>query len=675
MKALRKTFHTPGYEVSAYRERPRYDDHAGERTGLRCSQKIDHDSDDDSADGSLTPTGITVIEEDLDESETWQRLGFHRSPDGFVFREPHHSADIPRLKGLAHACASNDYIVAWNTPEGDISHEGSDSRPDYHDALMEVLKKDGSDKFFTSAELRGSKSAGWSLYAKHDLAEGVPIGKDGGALWEVDRFEEMAREEPDKMFGLLTVDVNARELFRKFGYDGPDMVQDSSTHGTVSRFLQDPSWHRQDVGTEPNVGAFVVLTKTTPYVHVVYFTLREVKSGEELGMAFGQSAWDRISAIQLAGQARASRSYARRRVELIDAARRMRHANSGKRVFANFVVPPEPPLSEADKGRVVYYDTTKSGYVEAADGTVMISADAPTGDVDKVLLAIETGGDANVRWLRPKKRKKEATCEGEAVFTSCNVEHLETLDATALSQPVLDALLECEPNDRDKAAWSAHGARLTALANGTSSFVTPRQLHDPTSPILAFALPDEDVYGAYATAEINEGDPFLIYTGMLKEKDDPTIDEENHYLYDITKENMGRGYDGPDLVVDPLRKGGVARFINSSWSPDGFKQRQINCEPCIVFHPEDHLPMIVYFAARKIRRGEEIIADYGPQFWNVAFKQLMTKHTHYCLKARAHCKVIEDAIRARNPGGVPENTTGIPGEVQADKCDTAVQLG
>ena len=78
MKALRKTFHTPGYEVSAYRERPRYDDHAGKRAGLRCSQKIDHDSDDDSADGSLTPTGITVIEEDLDESETWQRLGFHR---------------------------------------------------------------------------------------------------------------------------------------------------------------------------------------------------------------------------------------------------------------------------------------------------------------------------------------------------------------------------------------------------------------------------------------------------------------------------------------------------------------------------------------------------------------------------------------------------------------------
>ena len=162
---------------------------------------------------------------------------------------------------------------------------------------------------------------------------------------------------------------------------------------------------------------------------------------------------------------------------------------------------------------------------------------------------------------------------------------------------------------------------------------------------------------------------------MLKEKDDPTINEENHYLYDIMTENMGRGYDGPDLVVDPLRKGGIARFINSSWSPDGFKQRQINCEPCIVFHPEDHLPMIVYFAVRKIRRGEEIIADYGPQFWNVAFKQLMTKHTHYCLKARAHCKVIEDAIRARNPGGVPENTTGIPGEVQADKCDTAVQLG
>ena len=51
---LRKTFHTPGYKVSAYRERPRYDDYryAGKRAGLRCAQKIDQDSDHDSTDGS-----------------------------------------------------------------------------------------------------------------------------------------------------------------------------------------------------------------------------------------------------------------------------------------------------------------------------------------------------------------------------------------------------------------------------------------------------------------------------------------------------------------------------------------------------------------------------------------------------------------------------------------------
>ena len=88
--------------------------------------------------------------------------------------------------------------------------------------------------------------------------------------------------------------------------------------------------------------------------------------------------------------------------------------------------------------------------------------------------------------------------------------------------------------------------------------------------------------------------------------------------------------DGEIYCIDARRYGNIARFINHSCDP--------NLVPVKVFidHRDLKFPRIAFFASRDIETNEELVFDYGDNFWNAKFEAKFNTTTCYCLSEK--CK-------------------------------------
>ena len=48
--------------------------------------------------------------------------------------------------------------------------------------------------------------------------------------------------------------------------------------------------------------------------------------------------------------------------------------------------------------------------------------------------------------------------------------------------------------------------------------------------------------------------------------------------------------------------------------------------PCALCAGECNEPRLVFFASRRIAKGREIIADYGPDYWELASEVIIAMH-------------------------------------------------
>lgn len=116
-------------------------------------------------------------------------------------------------------------------------------------------------------------------------------------------------------------------------------------------------------------------------------------------------------------------------------------------------------------------------------------------------------------------------------------------------------------------------------------------------------------HGVFADREYREGEPIVVCTGtivMCSHADVREYDETMCYAMD------GAGELFSDLNIDTVAAAGgnIVSLINSAYvegDPGGAAlERDQNVELC--FHPE---PLLVVYALRDIRRGEELLADYA----------------------------------------------------------------
>jgi len=289
-----------------------------------------------------------------------------------------------------------------------------------------------------------------------------------------------------------------------------------------------------------------------------------------------------------------------------------------------------------------------------------VSADDMAG---KILAALELG-----KALPPRKKGAKEFEEVDAATAWKGVERLEALRVDRVKarpggDAILKALRNCKEADEDEAHWAGEDAELLD-AVVRDDLEEPRikvmRAVDPFNPVALLTPLSEQPLAAVAAEVIEVGEPIAPYLGDLTLADDPALKGgANTYLYELDMEMLKlRGYKGGakrQLRVDASRAGGEARFINDKWAPEGLPARSPNCYIELIFDGEAKEFFLVFFASKRIPKGQEIIADYGPDYWRVARTVLL----------RAHREEVGKQEAGKQEAGKQEASQADAGEVSA----------
>lgn len=85
----------------------------------------------------------------------------------------------------------------------------------------------------------------------------------------------------------------------------------------------------------------------------------------------------------------------------------------------------------------------------------------------------------------------------------------------------------------------------------------------------------------------------------------------------------------PLLCVDPMDKGNEARFINDQWAPPGMPHACANVRAALAWDRVQAIPHLIITATRTIYPGEELLLDYGENYWKYIHPRIMEQHAQY----------------------------------------------
>lgn len=154
--------------------------------------------------------------------------------------------------------------------------------------------------------------------------------------------------------------------------------------------------------------------------------------------------------------------------------------------------------------------------------------------------------------------------------------------------------------------------------------VEVRELLDYRNPAKLFTLPGQKAYGVFAKRDFDVDEPVLCYGGYLMNKDN-TLDELDAYVFEVDQEFMG---------IDLLINGeyALAGKINDPIALGGTSKRQANLTSFAMYDHESRNPLVVFYASRPIREGDELLYSYGAAYWREMWKVMMTDHGHFVEK-------------------------------------------
>ncbi len=152
-----------------------------------------------------------------------------------------------------------------------------------------------------------------------------------------------------------------------------------------------------------------------------------------------------------------------------------------------------------------------------------------------------------------------------------------------------DGSMDCEEDIRDIQNYFEYLRALDPLA-GTG-----------IPPYLSIRFIDDFVgYGVYAERDIEKGEFIGFYTGRWR------LDEGSGSSY------LFEALDDSGIFIDAKTCGNFTRYINHAYS------KKCNLEAIIYLREEGafQFPMVVYYTKKKIRHGQQLLINYGKQYWS-----------------------------------------------------------
>ena len=175
-----------------------------------------------------------------------------------------------------------------------------------------------------------------------------------------------------------------------------------------------------------------------------------------------------------------------------------------------------------------------------------------------------------------------------------------------------------------------------------SGLVPKARIHRIVSlhhPARLYAPPHHHAFALVATAAVRKGACYGAYVGRIMTKEDYNASaspSDSVYAYEMDPLGL-------DMVIDGLSQGNALRFMNDSFARSGGR-RTTNASPRYLFDSETRRPNCFMLCSREggVRKGDEIVADYGAEYWSRICRALLREHGRYGDQAR----LLIDALLA-----------------------------
>ena len=134
------------------------------------------------------------------------------------------------------------------------------------------------------------------------------------------------------------------------------------------------------------------------------------------------------------------------------------------------------------------------------------------------------------------------------------------------------------------------------------------------APLYMKHISDQIGWGVFALSPLSEGDFVGEYTGYITKalEAPPEKTEGGHYLSDFSWNYPDELPDGEEFEVSAMKGGNEMRFVNHSFDPN-----------CVVDHTlVDGLFITFFRVIRPVARDEQLLVDYGEEYWSGGFRRL-----------------------------------------------------
>ena len=479
-------------------------------------------------------------------------------------------------------------------------------------------------------------------------------------------------------------------------YRGPELLLDTAHYSNESRFLRDPTFAHRNV--QPNVEARLVWNQQQQSINVVYVTLQAMPAGVELWKRWDKKSRELVWECQMRYAARRSHCqwhYIGRLQRLLrdngldtrpaqllqktETSALSKEQVEGKRergtgepqggtskdreevrgedVQAQSVVEPlgEPSFGSADVADNACHERIPFNWQESRSWTLHQTCayavqEATTKENKRLRRQLHL-----FRQLRrdisvsiPARQAALLTAEEEAArqpaydfeyladdsvaFAAAECERITQNDWSAVEANTMldvEAAYKKEAGDANRLKGDVKEAR----ASGAVSRAAIHRVISLHHPARLYSPPCQPSFALVATAAMRKEACVGAYVGTVSTGEE--YNRSTHPYDSVYAYKMDRF--GLDLVIDSLRAGNAVRFMNDCFARRGGRQT-INVSPRFLFDAVSHKPncFILVSADCGTKKGEEVVTDYGREYWSSSRHTDHTASTAASRLRRAH---------------------------------------